>query len=506
MRSLFSVLFILILHSSTFTQEYKISRGDIKKDRIFLMDKTEITVNDKKGNFISIRPQKDNGVIYNYYIEFFENLNFKDRIEIKNDNKIKILKVFIKNNKTYIFIKEKISNGFLLRIDLININTKQIAQRNVLEIDKDITPNIYKSIKKDLNIYLEHSSKIILTIPFVEDKKTNTLVKVFSNSIEEIEEENIYPDKTISFKNTNFLTTLQHNNKVYLIYNIVFNDGRKIYRIIELSSGNSKRTLDIPVTSDTYELLTSTIKNQQLIISGLFSNKKKNRFQGTTNYIIDLESFSIISSKQNRFLNLEVSKYFNGLFKKNRSLDIKNILVDDDLNIYLVFQFYKVKKQSIPLVGLTLSYGSSVFLTYYPIKAKYKLYDDLLFCKINNESDLEWDKVLHFEQLQKISSKSNKRDSSVYSFLFNNKLNLLINSYINTKKDKIIIKQDRNFGRTKFYNISLNNDGKISLREIFSNAKSKIIHRADKTLKYKNHIFNLGQGNMRKQLIKIELQ
>lgn len=506
MRSLFSVLFILTLHSSTFTQEYKISRGDIKKDRIFLMDKTEITVNDEEGNFISIRPQKDNGVIFNYHIEFFENLNFKDKIEIKNDNKIKILKVFIKNNKTYIFIKENISNGFLLRIDLIDINTKQIAQRNVLEIDKDISPNIYKSVKKDLNIYLEHSSKIILTIPFVEDKKTNTLVKVFSDSIEGVEEENIYPDETISYKNTNFLTTLQHNNKIYLIYNIVFNDDRKIYRIIELSSRNSKRNLDIPITADTYELLTSTIKNKQLIISGLFSNKKKNRFQGTTNYIIDLKSFSVTSSKQNTFLNPEVSKYFNGLFKTNRSVDIKNILVDDDLNTYLVFQFYKVKKQSIPLVGLTLSYGSSVFLTYNPIKAKYKLYDDLLFCKINNESDLEWDKVLHFEQLQKISSKSNKRDSSVYSFLFKNKLNLLLNSYINTKKEKIIVKQDSNFGRTKFYNISLSNDGNISLKEIFSNAKSKIIYRADKTLKYKNYLFNLGQGNMRKQLMKIELQ
>lgn len=494
--------FILIIAINLSAQNTTLNKGEIIKDRQFLLDKNEITVADNEGNFVSIRPKKNNGVIHDYFVEFFNNLNFSERIEFKNINRIKILKTFIKNEKVYLFIKEELDNGFLLRFDLVDIKSKKITQKIALEIDKSTSPSLYKSLKNDNNIFLEESSKIILTIPVVENKKTIAFVKIFSENLENLSQHEIFPDENLSFKYANFLNTSQFNNKVYLLFNLTLNKEEKIYRLIELSNGDEKN-LDIPIETSTYELIASKIKNTTLVICGLYSKKRKGGFEGVTSYKIDLNSFSVTSQIQSQFSNSEVSNYFKGFFNKKRSLDIKNIFVDDKLNTYLVCQFYRIRRQAIPIMGITAQIGSSFFITYNPISVKYKLYDDLLIYKINLDGKLNWDKILEFKLIEKSSSKSNKLDSSVFAFLLNNKVNIFLNGYINPKKEKVLVKQDKKFSKTNFYNVIFNNEGRMDVKTIFSNAGSKIIFRTGKTVQSNKVLYNLGQGNMRKQLLQI---
>ncbi|PWG06846.1 hypothetical protein [Polaribacter aquimarinus] len=498
---LFVSVFICL---NIFSQNTTIEKGEIIKDRLFLMDKNEITTSDEKGNFISVRPKKDNGVIHDYFIEFFDKLNFTERIEIKNINKIKILNVFIKNEKVLIFIKEEFDNQFSLRFDIIDIHSKNLIQKTVLKSDKKTSPEFYKSLEEDFNISLEFSSRIILTIPIIKDKKAYAFVKIFSESLEELNKYEVYSDSTLTHKSTKYLNTSQLNDKVYLLFNLTLNKDKKIYRLVELYNSKTK-TLNIPIKNDIYELISSKIKGNQFIISGLYSKKRKGGFEGVTNYKIDLKSFSVSYQKQNVFSNTKVSNYFKGFFNKNRSIDIKDIFIDDNLNIYLIGQFYRIRKVSIPLVGVTAQISTSVFITYYPINVKYKLYDDLLICKINSNGKLNWDKVLYFKLTEKTLSKSNKSDSSIFPYLSDNKMNILLNGYVNEKKESILVKQDKRFSKTNFYNFNINEEGIISTNIIFSNKDAKIIFKAGKTVKSNNLLFNLGQGNMRKQLLKVKL-
>jgi hypothetical protein len=54
------LLFIaILLYSFSFSQE--VQKGEIIKDRQFLIDKKEITANDSLGNFVSVRPHRING-------------------------------------------------------------------------------------------------------------------------------------------------------------------------------------------------------------------------------------------------------------------------------------------------------------------------------------------------------------------------------------------------------------------------------------------------------------
>ena len=116
-----------------------------------------------------------------------------------------------------------------------------------------------------------------------------------------------------------------------------------------------------------------------------------------------------------------------------------------------------------------------------------------------------WDKVIELRETEKITQKSNKRDMSTFTFLANDKINIFMNGYINMKKDKLIVKQDKRLSKTNFYNLTINSEGHIVPRILLSNKSSEIIFRAEKTVKSDDQLYILGQGNMRKQLLKLNL-
>lgn len=495
--------FSIFIYLNLSSQNITINKGDIIKDRQFLMDKSEITTSDNLGNFVSIRPHRNNGALQNYFVEFFNGLNFTNRIEIETQNTSKILDVFILNKKVHVFIKEEYEKTISLRFDIIDIESKVKSQKKLYKIDKDTSAEIYKVLKNESNISLEHSSQIILTIPLVKDKVKYAFVKVFSIDLELLSQHNIYPDKTLSHKNIKFLKTSLYNNNIYLLFNIV-QKKHKTYKIIELNKGKEK-TLDIPIKENTYELIDAKINNSQFIISGLYSKQKKGGFEGFTHYKIDLKSLTISSQKHHSFLNKKANTYFKGFFKKNRSIDIKNIFIDEQQNTYVVGQFYAIQKQQVPIGIPIATIGSSVLITYNPINIKYKLYDDLLIGKINSNGELDWDKVIEVQKIEKTLAKSNKSDSSIFAFLFDNSIHIFLNGYVNEKKNNSIVKQDKRFSKTNFYNFKINKEGVLSLKTIFSNKDSKIIFKASKTVQSDNKLYILGQGNMRKQLLTLKL-
>lgn len=503
MKYKLALFFLWFAITNLQSQNIDFKKGEIVKDRLFLRDKNEISITDDTGNFYTIRPERSSGFFYNYFVEFYNDVDFTERIKIKSEKKIKILKTFIKNRKIYLFIKEELKKGFSLRFDIIDTQNKSKSQKEVLKVYKKSNPSFYKSLKEDSFIYLDNNANIILSIPVKEDKKTFVFVKVLSKKLETLSEHKIFADDDLSSKYTRYLSTIQFKNKIYFLFNLSLNKKDRIYRLIELKDEN-KKTLDIPIATNTYELIATKVKNSELIISGLYSKKVKGGFEGVTYYKIGLNTFSLNVQKQSVFKNDKIKNYFKGFFRNNRSIDIKNIFLDEDLNTYLVSQFYIIRRQSIPIGIPIATIGSSVLITFNPISIKYKLYDDLLMCKINNNGDLDWEKSLEFAEIERTSSRSNKKDSSVFAFFYENNINLLVNGYIKNNAKKVIIKQDKRFSKTKFYNVKIDSTGTMYLKTIFSNKDSDIIFRAGQTVLSDNILYNLGQGNMRKQLLKIK--
>ena len=364
---------------------------------------------------------------------------------------------------------------------------------------------MYRALKNDFEINLEYSSKVVLSFPVIEHKSLYAFVKVFSDELEELNEHKIFADKNILNKNVSFLNAAQHQDKIYLLFNLIYSKDKKTYILIEL---NSQKSLEVHIVEDSYELINSDIRATDYIISGLYSNHKEGGFKGFTHYTIDLDSFSLKSQQQTEFSNKKASKYFSGLFKGNRSIDIKDIFIDEQFNTYVVGQFYFMRKEHVNAgfpVGFpiaTFSFGSlSVFITINPAKS-YKVFDDILIGKINTKGELLWDTILELRQTEKINSKYNKKDSSTYTFFDGNQLKILMNGYINMDKEKLIVKQDKRFSKTNLYAIKINPNGKIIPEILFAN--SDVIFIAETAVKSKENIHILGQGNMRKQLLKIK--
>lgn len=505
-KLLITVLFLCTIFN-TIAQEKQHLKGDILKDRLFLIDKAEISAVDAHGNFISIRPHRVNGTLRNYYVELFNELNFGERIEIKTQNATSILDVFILNNTAHVFIKEKYKDQISLRIDLINLSSKSYTHKTLLDVNKNEHPNIFKALKNKNNIALDYTSKLLLSFPVVEAKTIYTHLSVFNKNLELQFQKNVFPNKSIKNKNLSFLNASQANNSNYLLFSVIDENDKKYYQLIELND-TSKRELIIPANDDSYELINISIQNNNYHISGLKSRKRKGAYEGYTFYNINLDAFHITSQNQSTFLTENAQSYFKGLFKSKRDIDLQNIFIDKDLNTYLVGQFYKIREKQAPIL---FTYGAiavanvAFFVTYNPISTKYKLYDDLLITKIDSKGNVIWDKLLELKQTPKIRSKSNKRDSSFYTYFDNNQVNIMMNGYINLEKDKLIVKQNKRKHKTNFYNITINPSGDIDPQILFSNSNSEIIFRAENSNFTGSNIYILGQGNMRKQLIKLDL-
>ncbi len=508
MKNLLISFLCFAFSSVMYSQQANFSKGDIIKDRQFLIDKNEISTIDDNGNFISIRPHRINGTLRNYYIEFFDELNFDSRVKVETENKTEILKVFIRKNKVHVLIKELAKKEVSLRFDLIDLNTREVLRKKLININKKENPEAYKSLKNDANVYLDISNNFLISFPLVEDKKLATQVYLFNKNFNKTLERKIYPKSDIPAKRITFLNSFIHNNLTFLLFNYKDESDKKFYQLIKINDNDANNELIIPVEHDFYEIVNSSIDNNNFIISGLVSEKRKGSYKGFSYYKFDLVNFQLLEQKYSPFMSDDISKYFLGFFKSNRDIDIRDIFVDTSGNTYLVGQFYKLRKQAAPIgfpvAAFSLGAGT-VFITYNPIHYKYKVYDDIMIAKIDTKGKLIWEKLLELKETKKIKSTSLKRDSSYFTFFKNDQIHILMNGYINMDKDRLVVKQDKRLNKTSFYDILIDQEGKITPTVLLSNFDSDIIFKADKATITNKNIFILGQGNIKKQLIKINL-
>lgn len=512
LQSFFALLFFFSLNN--YAQDITFDKGEELKDRLYIRKK-EMTTVDEHGNFISVRPKYLNGVIDNYYIEFYNKLNFEKRVEIETTELVRIVKIFSLDNKAYV-VKKEINRDYVdVIIDDINVKQRTVSQKSILKVFKKDNENLFKALRRD-QIDIEYDSNIVITFPVREEETTHALVNTFDKNFDKIAEDKVYPDKQLSPKKINYLKTLIGNEDTfYLLFNIENKDKNNLYKLVQLKNSETK-TLDIPIENDVHELINSKIKDDNYLISGLYSKKEEKRYEGYTHYNINLKDFQLSNKAHKPFVSETVKSNFEGFFKKKRHIDMNNIYIDDNLNTYLVGQLYIKRKQTMAMPFSPFAITAEVFqiasvvgyVSFNPMGAlapSYKIYDDLLVTKISPEGNIVWDNLLEFQKTKSIRATSNHRDSSYFTYFKNNEVNLLLNGSIDTSKNTLEVKQDKRKNKTNFYNITISKNADISSEILFPNEDSKMLFRAEKAKKANDKIYILGQGNMRKQLLKINL-
>ena len=505
MKNIFFLSTLFLVLTNSYSQ--KITKGDILKDRQFLIDKRELTASDTLGNFVAIRPHRINGSLNNYLVEFYEDLNFTERIEIETVKNSEILKVFLLNNKAHVFLKETNNKTTTLKINSIDLSTKIKTVTVLYKISKSDNKQIYKALKNSFYINLDIHSDVILSFPYSIDKKNRAIIKVFSTNFDVKSEIDTAPESLPRYKHVSYLNIKASNNKIYALFQLNNNLDDNHYHLIELMyNGKVERSQNIKIPNNSYELINTKISENHLILAGLYSNKKKGGYIGFTYYNIDLDTFEV-NSKQTPFYNEKATNYFSGIFNRNRDIDINNIFINDQMETYIVGQFYIKKKQSLP-IGIPIASfafaGGTLFITYNPISVTSKIYDDILVCKIDNKGKLKWDSILALRETEKQKTNSNKRDLSTFTFFENDKVNILMNGIFKRNSSGLVFKQDKRPSKTNFYNVTINEYGEIDQNIIFSNTDSKILFKAENATISESSLYVMGQGNMRKQLLKLE--
>lgn len=505
---------LLLLPFFTFSQNDLVELGQEKKDGQYLIDPSQKSAIDSKGNFICIRPHHVNGALRNYFFESYDGLNFKQRTEIETSDDFStttsIEKVFLVNAKAYVFLKIKKGGQVSIRTDIIDVNTNSVTTKNVLEINKQQDKNLFKGLTKNEILINKSQSGFVLSVAGSNKETGYCFIKVLDSALNTTLEKKIYPDKALGSKNLQFLNLDINKDDLYLLYSSRVKEQTNyiLTRIID----SQEKKIVVNKKADHYELIQTNFSNNNFIISGLYSKKNDSRYLGYSLFKINLDQMQVAHKSYTEFKNEDHKKYFTGLFKARRGIDLKNIFIDELGDIYITGQFYERFQQQIAgASGLLVSVIADAFASYFPQEEE-KMFEDIFVTKINSKGEIVWEKVINMRSTTKIE-KTDTRDYNYFSLMQNKKLTLFLNAKIDTRlnkktnKPELFVKQGKRKAKTGLHKLVFGENGDLNTYEVLSNDDSNVIFKTSKFLKNDDsNIYVLGKGNRRRQLLKMKLE
>ncbi|NQY07025.1 MAG: hypothetical protein HRT68_12775 [Flavobacteriaceae bacterium] len=507
-KTLFLIALLFSLFNMSFSQDISFEKGELIKDRLFLIDKQESTVLDKQGNIYGVRPHRVNGVMRNYYVEFFEDLNFGKRIEIETNQKTNVVteieETFALDNRLLVFTKEYTGSYATLYVDILGIDSKTFLERKELVTgERNSNKNVYKALKESNFEIKNNLNGFLLLLQAEEEDKLQVKLTVYGKNIEKVATKEFYPNKPIDFKKTTYLTVLADGDIIYILTSYE-KEEKLFYRLNLLDENANIKSLDIPSKEGYYELVSLTNTDEELIIAGFVSKLKKGRYQGYCYYAVNKETFELSRNKYDTFKNQDISDYFSGFLKGDRGVQIKDVFVDEENNTYVACQFYKAgNTKLLVLAQFDLLIATAIYVSSHGNRVFDKLFDDILVVKFDAEGALVWENLIRLKTQKKKQDK-NKQDYNYFSYYNEQGVNVLLNAQINNKEGEFKVNQAKQKSKTNLYNLVFSSSGQIELKAVLSNAKTEAIFPTKDVQIDQNHIYILGQGNMRKQMLKIQ--
>ncbi|MFD0993277.1 hypothetical protein [Tenacibaculum geojense] len=522
------LLFFALITGATFSQDFKITKSDIFKDRkkhSFLSE----TIEDGNGGIITVRgylggfPARR---VKGYFIQHFDkNLKLIDEVEHKVDWG-SIEGAFIKNNKIHLieYIRNRFDKESNVKYNVLisDINKLSFTTKELISISKDnindyldlaLIPFFYKNHKNQydknhLGEVIMSKNKNYFAINFdLKDKNTErNKVFVFNNDLELIYSKLISKNIKDKYFVYNNLEVDDDNGAAYFLGKSYENNSRKAKKDgksnyhFELTKIDKDSENNVSFkTPDKFIGSLSIVKNNgKLSCVGFYGNRKEAVYNGVCIFNLDPTNLSMNTKVFNPFSETFMTdKYGDRAGKKKRkmkkglgNIKFKNIerLDNGDLVINAEEDYITVHTTSGP--------NGSVSTT------TVHHFDDIISFRLDTAGKLKWARNINKAQTGTLNS-------SFTPFSAGNKTYFFINCSDRIKKlsgDRISFR-DTSAKNSNLYVISVSNNGEIDFKKLIDRKDSKVYYKVYNGLisSNKQEIIFLGKKNKNSQILKLSI-
>ena len=521
------ILFILLLVSSiTFSQNFKITKGEIFKDKK-KNSALSFSLNDGNGGLVTIREFYGGLIIKTlkgYYIQHFDaqlNLKKEHTLEVKNN---RIENAFVKDGQLHLleFDSSRIKKTLIYNVLTSNLNNFNFITKELLSISEANSKKYFGMMVFPFFINngfsqrdSDHLGKITMSknnqffaINFDiknADKETHK-VFVYNDNFELVYEKLIIKDIEDRLFKYNTIEVDDKDGTLYFLGKSYENNstrkkkkGKTNYHF-ELSKidKNGEKTVSFK-NPDKFISSLSLVQNKgNLSCVGFYGNKDEGRLNGACLININAETLAIEAKKFNPFsATFLTDKYGDRTGKKKRKakkgftgMEFRSVEVQDDGGIVISAE------EDYITVHTTI--GQNGIMTTYTIQH----YDDIISLKLSSQGDLLWSRNINKAQ-------TGYNNSSFTPISVNNKMHYFINCSDNIKQlsnNRIHFRQSSS-KKSNLYAITLDTNGDFEYKKLIDDKESKVFYKVNEGVitPSGNEVILLGKKKKSSRIIKIKI-
>ncbi|MDR6299680.1 hypothetical protein [Mesonia maritima] len=511
-------LLTLLILVNIFTSYAQNNSVEIKKSEIFKDKGRDSRIlfydNDSEGRIVLTRLFYDelDQLPKLYVVEYYNtDLKLVSSASIKVEKRRKIKEMFVKDKKVYLIesFYDNSSNVNQIHYNILssNKNKLEFTSKNLFSIPREnIVPT---HILNENNIDLPSGTEVNISdnknyISFVFDvnveKKATHLIKVYTTDFQEVYEHSLALETKDKFFEYNSSILNENNGTIYILGKLFHNNSLKekkngkpnysfqLYKIDE----NSEEKLSLKTEDKFISSLEMLLKNDQLVLAGVYSEKNNEKVSGIAYFNIDPNKLNLKANTYNKF-----STEFLVNKNENPNRDFENLLLkgiyltDKNDLIFTAEEFCFIEA---PNYGPNRT--SNTRNIYH--------FNNIICAKIDASGEMKWWRNIYKRQ------STSRKDYHFFSFLTllkNEEINLFVNAREFDDFEERIELKSTNPKRMNLYKIALNAQGELNYQTILDEDITPLCTKplsgvTDKDVKT---IILEGSKRLKTQIIKLSL-
>lgn len=519
------LLFTLLISTTSFTQNFEITKGEILKDKkrnSFL----KFALNDEKGGLITVRgylsgfPIKK---IRGYYIQHFDK-----ELKLKSEYTYQVKKnrlenAFVKDGKLHLieFEHQKKEDKLTYRALVSDIDSFDFTSKEILTLSEE-------NVKKYFGIFIfpffinngvaqmdgNHLGEVVMSknknffvINFdIKDKKKEThKIFVFNNKLELVYDKLITKDIKDRLFEYNSIEVDDKNGAVYFLGKSFENNSKrkkkkgKTNYHFELSriDNSGEKTISFKNPDKFIGSLSIVKNNDKLYCIGFYGNRDEERYNGVSVFKLNTKTLALESKKFSPFSETFLSdKYGNkeGKKKRKQKKGLKDIVFK---NVEITANGDLVISAEEDYITTHSSYNANGGWSHYTVQH----YDDIISLRLDDTGNLKWARNINKRQ-------TGYSNSSFTPASVANKTHFFINCSDNIKKlrdDRIQFKQT-SAKKSNLYVITIDDNGKFNYKKLIDRKDSEVFYKVNDGIVTKsNEVILLGKRRKKSQIIKVKI-
>lgn len=526
MKKIILYILLVILSFSTFSQDFKISKGEIFKDKK-KNSSLAYSLNDGNGGIVTIRKFYGGFVLKTlkgYYIQHFDSqLNLKKEytLEVKNN---RIENAFVKEGKLHLleFDSSRIKKTLVYNILSSDLNNFEFTSKELLSISEKNSKKYFGFMVFPFflnNGFNQMDSDHLGKITMSKNKKFFAINFDIKNANKETHKVFVYNDNFELMYDKLIVKNIEDRLFKYNTIEVDDKDGT-LYFLGKSFENNTTRKKRKGKTNYHFELSkidkngekTVSFKNPDKFISslslvqnkgnlscvGFYGNNNEGRLNGACLIKINPNDLIIETKKFNPFSDTFLNdKYGDREEKKKRkikkgfaSIEVRSVETQEDGGIII--------SAEEDYITIHTSVGQNGMVTSYTVQH----YDDIISLKLNSNGDLLWSRNINKAQ-------TGDNNSSFTPVSVNNKIHYFINCSDKIRKldnNRIHFRQSSS-KKSNLYAITLDTSGNFEYKKLIDDEESKVYYKVNGGVitPSGDEVILLGKKKKNSRIIKIKI-